>query len=89
MNAADDPDPGAAAASTPSPLPQPPRYPRLDTADRVRQEQARVYRHAKFGHMTWQAGCQATHILSTLHRMIEAAKLDDLADRITALEARK
>lgn len=67
--------------------PLPPRTPRLDTGDRVRCELARIYRLARAGHLQWEAATKAAHILFSLHRMLDAATLDQLADRVARLEA--
>ena len=79
--------PSVGAGSRPQPLPRAPRAPRLDTGDRVRCELARIYRLARAGHLPWEAATKAAHILYSLHRMLDAATLDQLADRVAALEA--
>lgn len=71
------------------PLPPAPRTPRLDTADRVRAELARCYRRAAAGLVDWPTACRAGYLLSTLHKMLEAAELRDLAERVALLEARR
>ena len=81
-----DSAPPANSRCDPSPLP--PRTPKLSTPGLIRLELSRIYRGARAGQITWQTGCQAAHILTSLHRMLADDTLAQLADRITALEAR-
>jgi hypothetical protein len=69
--------------SRPQPLPPVPRAPRLDTADRVRAELARIYRFCRAGHVPWETGTKAASILYSIYRMIEGAELEA---RLSALE---
>lgn len=78
-----------AAGSDLAPLPRAPRTPRLDSGDRVRAEVARVYRRAAAGLVDWPTACRAGYLLSLLHRMLDGAALDQLAERVAALEARR
>ena len=75
-------------AASAVPLPPAPRTPRLDTPDRVRGELARCYRRAAAGLIDWPTACRAGYLLGLLHRMLVDGALDELAGRITALEAR-
>lgn len=64
-----------------------PRTPRLNTAQAVRREVGQVYRRARAGQMPWEAATRATYVLFALYRMIDAATLDQLAERVARLEA--
>jgi hypothetical protein len=55
----------------------------------VRAELARCYRRAAAGLVDWPTACRAGYLLSTLHKMLEAAELRDLAERVALLEARR
>jgi hypothetical protein len=78
---------GIAAGSGARPLPRPPQSPKLSTPGLVRLELSRVYRSARRGQITWQVGCQAAHILTSLHRMLTADDLSALETRLARLEA--
>ena len=81
-----DSAPPADPALRPLPL-SPPRTPKLSTPGLIRLELSRVYRCARAGQISWQTGCQAAHILTSLHRMLADDTLAALATRIEALEA--
>ena len=89
MTDRDNQKPSVGEGFEPRPLPPAPRSPRLDTGDRVRCELARIYRLARAGQIPWEAATKAAHILYSLHRMLDAATLDTLVERISRLEAAK
>ncbi len=64
------------------PLPTPRRL-NLGSAESVRREMARVYRHARFGQIVTQ---DATRLVYMLSQILKAFELTEIEKRLAALE---
>ena len=68
--------------------PPPPRVGRLDTLQRVRLEARALYVSARRGEIPAADASRLGSLLALIASLVRDATLDDLAERIAALEAR-
>lgn len=61
---------------------------RLDTLPRCRKELVRLYREARHGELPPQSATRLAHLVGLIAKLLEVAQLDEIAQRVAALEAR-